>query len=102
MKKGCEVSSLAAIDRYEQNGESDPRHILVRGFVHLFSGERQHGAKQIEKYLYIVSKFTNGNFNTNITYALRLKRILQLPPHVYDVRGVLLQKMNWRLMEQAG
>ena len=93
-------AALAAIDRFEQNGRSDTRLILVRGFVYLCSGERQRGEKEIETYLDIVSKITNGNPNTNRTYALRLERVLQLSPREYGAWRVL-QKINWRLGKQA-
>lgn len=93
-------AALEAIDRFEQKGRSDTRLILVRGFVYLCSGERQRGEKQIETYLDMVGKITNGNLNTNRAYALRLKRVLQLPSGEYGAWRVL-QKINWRLGEQA-
>jgi hypothetical protein len=93
-------AALAAIDRFEQNGRSDTRLILVRGFVYLCSGERQRGEQQIETYLDMVGRIAAGNVNTNRAYALRLKRVSQLPPREYGAWRVL-QKINWRLGEHA-
>jgi hypothetical protein len=91
-------AALAAIDRFEQNGRSDTRLILVRGFVYLCSGERQRAEKQIETYLDMVNKISAANVNTNKAYVMRLKRVLQLPPREYGAWRVL-QKINWRLGE---
>jgi hypothetical protein len=93
-------AALSAIDRFEQNGRSDTRLILVRGFVYLCSGERQRGEQQIDTYLDMVGRIAAGNVNTNRSYALRLKRVSQLPPREYGAWRVL-QKINWRLGEQA-
>jgi hypothetical protein len=93
-------AALAAIDRFEQNGRSDTRLILVRGFVYLCSGERQHGEQQIDTYLDMVGKIAAGNANTNRAYALQLKRVSQLPPREYGAWRVL-QKIDWRLGKQA-
>jgi hypothetical protein len=93
-------AALSAIDRFEQNGQSDTRLILVRGFVYLCSGERQRGEQQIDTYLDMVGRIAAGNVNTSRAYAMRLKRASQLPPREYDAWRVL-QKIDWRLGKQA-